>query len=269
MNSQPHIFYGFTFFNEIELLPLKLEELWNINNGNITFIVVESDLTFSGMPKAIYLDLDKYQDMLKPYEDKIYRVLCRNYQGVNPWVNEKRQRDIILKTAATLSRSDRPYLNDILVNADMDEIVSRESVQAWLDGETNHRPTALEMQMYYYYINNKAVSTWCGGKIMKLHEPLGQTLSELRYDPNLPVIAHGGWHFSFLGGAQRIKQKVISYAHNDLYHFVADDVKLAEDLRTGRDIFSDRNLEFNRVEVDETYPKYIRDNLSMWKQFIF
>ena len=30
------------------------------------------------------------------------------------------------------------------------------------------------------------------------------------------VLKNGGWHFSFVGGAERVKQKVESYSHQEL-----------------------------------------------------
>ena len=262
---KPHVYMASTFFNEIEILLLKIKELEHIVD---TFIFVESDLTFSGIKKPLYLD--RCDELLAPYEGRIYRVLHKNVPGVNPWINERLQRDVILRITRDLSRrTNWPYQDDVLINADMDEIVSASSVQRWLDGETDFRPTALDMKMYYYYLNNYAEGTsWAGGKIMRLHEELPETLSELRYNGNLPLISNGGWHFSFLGGINRIKEKVISYAHNDLYGFVADTDKLKEDLRTGRDWFSDRNLPFVKVEIDDTYPAYIRENRSLWNDFI-
>lgn len=249
---------GFTFFNEFELVALKLEEVWNDID---VAIIVESPLTFSGLEKPYHFYEHRHD--YKKYFSKIHYVQQPVPLVPDPWVREKYQRDVIADIARELSTD----VDDVLINSDMDEIVSSSSIQAWRRGETDHVPTSLEMNMYYYFLNNRAISQWCGGKIMRLAD-LKTTLSTLRYDPNLPIIRNGGWHFSFLGGVNRIKQKVLSYAHNDLYHFVADTEKLKEDLRTGRDCFSDRNLAFCRVPIDDTYPAYIRENLSIWNNFI-
>lgn len=256
---KPQVIYGFTFFNELELFPLKIEELWDVVD---TFLVVESPLTFSGMKKPMTFWENRHR--FEKYFSKISYVNQSTPIGNDPWVREKYQRDIIL----SLARYIYPEPSTVLINSDMDEIVSRVAVEAWLAGATDFRPTAMMEKMYYYYLNNLADCEWAGGKIMKLHEGLPQTLSELRYNDNLPIIQHGGWHFSFLGGVQRIKEKVLSYAHNDLYPFVADTTKLEADIRTGKDWFSDRNMQFRQVPIDETYPKYILDNLSLWKDFI-
>lgn len=253
------IFHGFTFFNELELLTLKFEELWDVVD---VFLLIESPLTFSGLKKP--LCFQDHRDMFKTYHEKIYHVVQQVPIGPDPWLREKFQRNVILNITRKLSTSG----DDVLINSDMDEIVSASSVRRWLAGETDFKPTALMMRMYYYYLNNFAVdSPWAGGKIMRVNDDISQTLSELRYNDTLPVIDNGGWHFSFLGDTSRIQTKVLSYAHNDLFHFVSDTSKVKECLKTGQDLF-DRGILFKRVEIDETYPEYIRQNPSLWNDFV-
>jgi len=259
------IVHGFTFLNEIELLSLKLEELWDVVD---VFVLVESTHTFSGNEKPFYYDLNKH--LFQRYEHKIHNLRITPPETNDVWVREKFQRDIILDFVRSPIIKAKP--SDVLLISDMDEIVSKESVMRWLLGETDHLPTTLMMKMYYYYINNLADMPWGGGQIFKVGAKLDQTLSELRYNPNLPIIENGGWHFSFLAGKERrkerIRHKIRSYAHNDLYGFVADDQILDRHLEQGTDWFNTRNLAFRFVEVDDTYPKFITQNLSTWKEFI-
>lgn len=255
------IICAFTFFNELELLPLKLEELWDIVD---VFILCEADVTFSGMPKSrVYWE---NRDKFEKYQSKIHYISPEMPKGSDPWVRERFQRDVLASTAINLSGD----AGDIFINSDMDEIVSAASVKRWMDGETKWVPTSLNMKLYYYWINNWAIDfPWAGGKIMTAEDiPTESTLSSIRYDVSLPVIEDGGWHFSFLGGVKRIKQKVASYAHNDLYGYVVDTNDLEETINTGKDWFTARNLPFRFVPVDHTYPKYITENLSAWKDFI-
>lgn len=255
------IIVGTTFFNELELLPLKLEELWDVVD---VFILCEADVTFSGMPKERHYWNNR--NWFAKYQSKIHYISPQMPTGRDPWIRERFQRDVLASAALDLSSD----AGDIFINSDMDEIVSAASVKRWLNGETKWKPTSLNMKLYYYWLNNLATNyPWAGGKIMTVEDiPVESTLSDLRYDVSLPVMEDGGWHFSFLGGVQRIKQKVASYAHNDLYGYVVDTPDLQATVEAGRDWFTARNLTFQFVEIDETYPKHIIENLSAWKDFI-
>jgi beta-1,4-mannosyl-glycoprotein beta-1,4-N-acetylglucosaminyltransferase len=67
-----------------------------------------------------------------------------------------------------------------------------------------------------------------------------------------------GWHFSNLGGAERIQQKFLTGANNNL-----DIESIRERIRTPKMLFDDgsnRKLVF--VEMDGSFPKYILDNID-------
>ena len=77
-------------------------------------------------------------------------------------------------------------------------------------------------------------------------------------------VEDGGWHFGYMGSlgeksvARRIGTKVVAAAHQE-YN---DDVLLAEAadrLILGQGMFG-REASFRRVEVDESYPEYLRSH---------
>jgi hypothetical protein len=112
------IYDCFTFFNELELLELRLEELYPVVDY---FVIVESDLTFSGKPKPLYLaeNLDRFGK----YADKIKLVATTADPDVNSWQREYAQRRDIgygLPNA-------RP--TDIIMVSDADEIPRRSVVE--------------------------------------------------------------------------------------------------------------------------------------------
>jgi beta-1,4-mannosyl-glycoprotein beta-1,4-N-acetylglucosaminyltransferase len=41
-------------------------------------------------------------------------------------------------------------------------------------------------------------------------------LSEIRTKARLPIIGNAGWHFSYLGGAKRVSEKISAFAHQEI-----------------------------------------------------
>jgi len=62
--------------------------------------------------------------------------------------------------------------------------------------------------------SSKPPTNWTCGTIV-LHEHLTKTLSEIRRNENDLVVGNcdAGWHFSWLGDAERLKTKVRSFSH--------------------------------------------------------
>ena len=59
----------FTFFNELDVLEIRLKEMWDVTDY---FVIAESNLSHSGKPKD-YILLDNWE-RFKPYEEKIRRI---------------------------------------------------------------------------------------------------------------------------------------------------------------------------------------------------
>lgn len=60
----------FPFFNEFELLEIRLKELWDTVDY---FVIAEANITQSGIPKPYYL-LDNWE-RFRPYAEKIIHVM--------------------------------------------------------------------------------------------------------------------------------------------------------------------------------------------------
>ena len=89
------------------------------------------------------------------------------------------------------------------------------------------------------------------------------------YKPKEPqLIFDGGWHFSFLKNPKDIAKKIKSYSHQE---FNKDDFineeKIAERIKNNLDIF-DRNFMYKKIEIDESFPKYIVNNKEKFKEWI-
>ena len=85
---------------------------------------------------------------------------------------------------------------------------------------------------------------------------------------NLQIIENGGWHFAYLQSPENISKKIKSFAHGE---FNKDNVAEEENIRfkidNNRDIF-DRGYKIKKIEMNETFPKYILDNKEKLKDWI-
>lgn len=111
----------FTFYNEIDLLNLRLEYLYDTVDH---FVIVEADTTFNGKSKPLIFDENKA--LFKKYEDKIVHVCVtmksfEETEGV-AWKREEYQRNQIKKGVASLSLNQ----DDFLLIGDVDEIPRKE-----------------------------------------------------------------------------------------------------------------------------------------------
>lgn len=104
---------------------------------------------------------------------------------------------------------------------------------------------------------------YCGGRVL---------LTLLSWRKSLTVIKDGGWHFSYLGGINRIIEKIETFAHTK-YHsmYNTEEFKNPERIKSimeeGKDLYG-RKIEYLTVPVDETFPVYLSQNLDRFKHLI-
>ena len=107
---------------------------------------------------------------------------------------------------------------------------------------------------------------WYGSRILKYGKLKGLSVNEIRGDNSLSLeMIDGGWHFSFMGGKEMVKKKITSYSARDLgNNHVLNSIESNMDKNI--DPFFRGGL--NQVNIDETYPKYLLDNLDKYKHMI-
>ena len=89
------------------------------------------------------------------------------------------------------------------------------------------------------------------------------------YKPQEPqLIFDGGWHFSFLKKPDSIKNKIISYSHQEFNKEEFINIKNIENkISQGKDLF-DRKIGYKVVPIDDSYPEYIYKNKDIFKDWI-
>ena len=114
------IFDCFTFFNELEILAIRLNEMSPVVDR---FVLVEAKRTYQGQPKPLYYNDNKY--LFKQYQKKLIHIVTDfpdNIPNYYPkksaaWRREYFQRDQIALGLKSAKK------NDLVIVADVDEII--------------------------------------------------------------------------------------------------------------------------------------------------
>ena len=84
----------------------------------------------------------------------------------------------------------------------------------------------------------------------------------------IKFIENGGWHFSFLKDPESIKNKIISYSHQEYNKEKFTNIELIEKrIAAGEDLF-EREIQYKIIELDNTFPEYIVNNKNKFKNWI-
>ena len=133
----------FTFFNELDVLEIRLQEMWDTTDY---FVIAESNLSHSGKPKD-YILLDNW-DRFKPYADKIRRIQVDDMpETKDSWVRERFQRKSIDRGLTDMNPE------DLVIVSDMDEVPRAEAVEMVKEDENDWDKYILCIPMFQYQLN--------------------------------------------------------------------------------------------------------------------
>lgn len=262
------VYDGFLFFNELDLLEIRLNELRDVVDY---FVLVESPISHSGKEKPLYYWQNRQRFSAFPIihivqtdipETPDYWAAMRHPQNPMDWTRENHQRDCIIRG---LSEAEP---DDMVMLSDLDEIPRASSVLLAKERLRAGAPFLIfEQRHCYYYIDlvgeeNHGMLVTRATLRRNFHKPM-----ELRWMLTGEVLQKAGWHFSWLGGTDKIIEKLENFSHQELNNPTLKDPSFIEScLHTGKTIHSMKKL--TRVPIDETYPIWLRENLERFRQFV-
>jgi beta-1,4-mannosyl-glycoprotein beta-1,4-N-acetylglucosaminyltransferase len=94
--------------------------------------------------------------------------------------------------------------------------------------------------------------------------------SFLRFDKekNIQVFANAGWHFNNIMSPENISLKLKTFAHKEYSSDKFSSVEnIKEKINKRIDLFG-RGYSYEAIEIDNRFPKYLRENLNKFKKFI-
>lgn len=276
------IYDCFTFFNELDVLEIRLNILKNVADK---FVLVEATRTHQGKEKPLYFLENR--ERYKEFADKIIHIVIDEYpphEGKSAWILERYQREMIAKGWRNCSEG------DIVLVSDVDEIPNPEMIQAH-KGEPG--VFVFRQDMYCYFINCLNVQNgknykWDGTVMCRFDYHLqptkmrrasilhAGTFSErflsrmyakyklirwqLSHFKKVKSIENGGWHFTYLGGVEMIIKKLEAFAHTEYNkEQYKNPEKINEILKSGKDIFG-RAFHYKFIPIDGSFPDYLVKN---------
>jgi len=252
------IYDCFTFYNEKDLLSIRLHELYDVVDR---FVLVEGNLTHSGKEKES--EWLKIKEEFRDVSDKVIYHCADLTKFSSTKDRESGQRDAIKDalTAANLNDS------DIVTICDLDEIPGRNIA------ELNPSPIiALEQRFCNYYLNNLTFTLdgkekkWtlaraCTWRYLRMSSP-----QNIRMLPvPIKLIHKCGWHFSFVGGEEQIKNKIDAYLHQE-FNNTSILGSITNSLKENRDVLkrADRLYKVSEIEL----PEYVTKNINQFQHLI-
>lgn len=242
---------AFIFYNEVDLLHMRLVELYPVVDK---FILVQAHHTFRGVPKE--KTFDRNDPQWAPYIDKITDICVGLSGGKDAWERERYQRNVIgWELQASYA------LNDIAIISDLDEIPRREVVAGLAELDA---PVAFGMPHYNYGLNCLFPGTWAAAKALRVRDLT--TAEEIRH-AQFPTIENAGWHFSYFGDDEFISNKFKSFSHSEVdtplvHSRIAENRKLMLDPHN-------HGVQLELVEIDDTWPHAVQDNPEYWSKYVW
>lgn len=284
------IYDCFLFFNELDLLEIRL----NILDPYVDYFVIsEASVTHSGLPKPYYFEQNK--EKFSKFLHKI--IYVKNDDIPNDFVNLPSIENIetfdgmcvnqiheFIKTQnGRFNRNTEPHFGrdffqkesirrglkncsdeDIIISSDLDEIPNPEilkNINQYLD---KSKFFTFVQKTYYYYINYLKETSWKGSRLGRYKDLKDYSFNQLRAQDNFEF-ENGGWHFSFMGGPERVKTKIKSYSHQELNtSYILNNID--SNIEKGLDPFFRGSL--TKVEIDDSYPSYIINNLEKYPYLV-
>jgi beta-1,4-mannosyl-glycoprotein beta-1,4-N-acetylglucosaminyltransferase len=285
----PKLYDCFTFFNELDLLEIRLHELSPVVDR---FVLAEAPVTFRGKPKPLHFQENRAR--FAPFLDRITHIVVDAGQmptGERPgddWAREYAQRNRL----ADGVREAAP--DDLVLLSDVDEIPRSEILQAAKRSPpAAHEVICLELRMFYYFLNLESPQHWeRNGPRCLRRSNLPQTMQAIRNVKGVdttrlgnlrraavnwrnfghPVrrraVRNAGWHFTYLGAPAAIQEKLGAIAGTGKTPDDFWDVKrLAERIRRKVGVANDE-VPLTFVPIDETFPRRLQNDIGPYRHLV-
>jgi beta-1,4-mannosyl-glycoprotein beta-1,4-N-acetylglucosaminyltransferase len=269
------IYDCFTFYNEFELLMIRMTVL---NDVVDYFVIVEANKTQKGKYKEF--NFEKRKDEFGQWANRIIYIKGEDApecDGIDDWRIENYQRNCILDGL----KNCKP--DDLIIISDVDEIPRPELIRNFYDEKLSFTKkrnkgiikklyhsipqiihpmnffktvkdviedgaVALEMDVYYYYLNCRSRGVIWTSILVKY-----KNIRTPQYWRNererLPKIKNAGWHFSYLGGMKKIKEKLHAIIEGD--DQLDSDEYIEKCLTEGKDLYGRKGREFEYDFIEE------------------
>ena len=135
---------------------------------------------------------------------------------------------------------------------------------------------------YKFNLFNKYESPWegtrvCMKKNLKSIDFMRQKVKSknLRYkfyrfdkEKNIEIFRNAGWHFNNVMSPESISLKLKSFAHSEFSESKFSDINIIKNKIENKIDLFERGHKYEKIILDNTFPKYLIDNYEKYKSFI-
>lgn len=245
----------FLFYNELKMLEFRLKELNDIVDY---FVVVESTVTFTNKPKLLHYY--RNADLFQEYKDKIIHIIVDDSPNIDtPWDIEYYQRQCICRGIEKIQLNDE----DVIILTDVDEIPNKNILKNVKDKKIIVDKTyGLAMDIYTYNFYNKSPDrVWSFPKffnyaIYKFFQETYYTLNHVRCNHDFYTFQNGGWHLTYFGDNEFIKNKITAFSHQEFNkkEYLNDDY-INKRIKSNLCLFDDTNYVHIPLEENNFLPE--------------
>ena len=258
-----------TFFDENFIFDLR----YNIIKQYVDFIIIcESEYDHRGNKKGLNFNYEKYSKNNKVK----YFILKEPFpKKNNPWENQAIQREFLLNSLNFINDDDYIFFSD------PDEIPNTD---LYNDFRLEKKYGIFLQKSFNYKFNlfNKHESPWAGTRVckkknLKSIDYMRQKVwaKNLKYkfyrfdkEKNIQLFQNGGWHFNNIMSPENISKKLKTFAHSE---YSGDEFSSTEIIKNKIenkiDLFN-RGYKFEKIELDNSFPRYLLENKNFYKDFI-
>ena len=260
------------YFDEDLVLDIRLNTLYKEVDK---FIIAEATRNHAGQEKKLNFRIENFSKFKDKINYLIIDDLPINVTSPKKGWHENHMRDQFQRNA--LERGYNEFNDeDLVMISEIDEIPNPEKIKEF---NIKNKYACFLQKNYQSKINllNITEGDWVGTKIcQKKYLKSPQWLRDMKtkkksfwkiFSNKLQLINNGGWHFSFLKEPSSIRNKILSYSHQEYNREEFTDVDLIKNkIIKGEDLFS-RNIKYKKMKIDETFPKYITENKEKFKKW--
>lgn len=228
------------------------------------FVIGEAEITFSGKAKPLYFSSQSKR--FQKFLPKIRYVVVKNFYS--PYIIKymAKQLDMVKESYPhMMAFYQKEHLqagmedskpDDVIYYGDCDEI--------WTPQQVSDTPAKLEQLSYAMYLNRRSSEPWTGTIVSTATKVKELGLNQIRL--KAPVtLPNGGWHFTNVGGLDRIKRKLDSYDHQEV-NTPATHAKLAERYAKSEDFLG---RDFTMTTDESDWPQFLKDNRERYEHLLW
>ncbi len=288
MNKTHKVFDCFPFYNELDLLEIRLNVL---NDVVDYFVLSESTRTFTGKPKPLYFEENK--DRFKKFAHKIRHVIVDDSEydsNIDVWQREFDQKNSVFRGISDCKD------DDFVIVSDVDEIIKPDLISKFVVNNSNSI-AIIKQPCFYYYLNCQSTEVFDKAKMAKFkHIKSPQQLRAYpkfsRHNSNklvhtlfkwygsirkricvkfgsCVICEDGGWHFTYMKSPEEISDKITDFSHTEynLDKFTSIG-SIQSRMKSFKDPY-DRGYQLKIIEIDNSFPEYIVNNQKKYSHIIY